>query len=221
VLAFATILVWLWTGTAVIPEKESKAVGLDLTLPLYVSGSASIGWWAMLITMLGDMTAFAALVFGYFFYWTIHADFPPDPALGPGLFWPLTGAVLLLGAWAQTLLARRWNRHNRAVGYYMGLLSAAGFAMAGGGALLAGPWSAGLDPTSHVYPATVWVLVLWTVLHVAVGVIMQLYCLARRLAGRMTARYDIDIANVVLYWHFTAITVVVTVAVIAGFPQVA
>jgi len=54
-----------------------------------------------------------------------------------------------------------------------------------------------------------------------VGVIMQLYCVARRLAGRMTARHDIDIANVTLYWHFTAVTVLVTVAVVAGFPLVA
>jgi cytochrome c oxidase subunit I+III len=45
--------------------------------------------------------------------------------------------------------------------------------------------------------------------------------MARRMAGRMTARYDIDIANVALYWHFSAITVVITIAVIAGFPLVA
>ena len=37
---------------------------------------------------------------------------------------------------------------------------------------------------------------------------MQLYCVARRMAGRMTARYDIDIHNVALYWHFTAFTAV-------------
>jgi cytochrome c oxidase subunit I+III len=37
----------------------------------------------------------------------------------------------------------------------------------------------------------------------------------------MTARYDIDITNVALYWHFTAIMVGVTVAVIAAFPLVA
>lgn len=49
---------------------------------------------------------------------------------------------------------------------------------------------------------------------------MQLYCLARRLAGRMSARYDGDITNVALYWHFTALTSAVTVAVIAGFPLV-
>jgi cytochrome c oxidase subunit I+III len=49
---------------------------------------------------------------------------------------------------------------------------------------------------------------------------MLLYCLARRLAGRMTARHDIDMTNVALYWHFCTVTVVITVAVIAGFPLV-
>jgi cytochrome c oxidase subunit I+III len=47
---------------------------------------------------------------------------------------------------------------------------------------------------------------------------MHLYCAARRASGRLTGRYDIDIAVVTLYWHFAAITCVVTVAVIAGFP---
>jgi cytochrome c oxidase subunit I+III len=51
-----------------IPEKDQKHVGLGVTLPLYASGQASVGWWAMLITMLGDSTAFMSLVFGYFFY---------------------------------------------------------------------------------------------------------------------------------------------------------
>ena len=87
-LALGAILVWLWTGTAAIPEKKEKNVGLGLTLPLYLSGSSSVGWWAMFITMLGDMTAFVSVVFGYFFYWTIHKDFPPKASQGPGIFWP-------------------------------------------------------------------------------------------------------------------------------------
>ncbi|CAN5287855.1 cytochrome c oxidase subunit I [soil metagenome] len=220
-LAICVIIYWLWTGTAIIPEKDEKDVGLGLRLPIYVSGSASVGWWAMFITMLADLTAFVSLVFGYFFFWTIHQDFPPDPAAGPGVFWPTIAASLLLGAWALTLLARRWNKRDWTVGFYAGLLIAAGLAVCGGAALVAGPWVTGLDPKSHVYPATVWILVIWTAAHVAVGLIMQLYCLARRLAGRMTARYDIDIANVALYWHFVAVTVAITVAVIAGFPLVA
>ena len=219
--ALGVIIYWLWTGTAVIPEKTEKDVGLGLTLPLYASGPESVGWWAMFITMMAMLSAFMSLIFGYFFFWTVRNDFPPNPAPGPGVFWPFIAAVLVLGAWALTLLARRWNRRDWAVGFYTGLLSAVGLAVAGGGALLAGPWFTGLDPVVHVYPATVWILVIWAALQIVVGVIMQLYCVARRLAGRMTARYDIDIHNVALYWHFTALTVAITVAVIAGFPLVA
>ena len=219
--AIGVIVYWLWTGTALRPEKAEKDVGLGLKLPLYVSGSGSIGWWAVFITMLAVLTAFVCLVFGYFFFWTIHDDFPPDPSSGPGVVWPVIAACLLFGAWGLTMLARRWNKRDWAVGYYVGLLGALGLAVAGSAALLAGPWLTGLDPKSHVYPATVWLLVIWTVLQVAVGLIMQLYCLARRMAGRMTAQHDIDMSNVALYWHFTLLTVVITVAVIAGFPLVA
>jgi len=82
-VAFILIVTWLWTGTAWIPEQESKDVGLNLTLPIYVSGPTAVGWWAMFITMLADITAFVSLIFGYFFYWTIHRDFPPHPYPGP------------------------------------------------------------------------------------------------------------------------------------------
>jgi len=220
VLSVGVFCYWLWIGTASIPEKEEKDIGLGLKLPIYVSGPASISWWAMFITMLADLTAFVSLVFGYFFFWTIHADFPPDPSPGPGVFWPTLGGGLLLGAWALTVLARRWNRSDRRAAFYSALWIAIALAAAGGYALIAGPWFTGLDPKSHVYAATVWLLVLWTVCHIAVGVIMQLYCVARSFAGRMTARHDIEIVNVALYWHFTALTAVMTVAVIAGFPLV-
>jgi cytochrome c oxidase subunit I+III len=222
-LAFslAVILTWLWTGTAPIPEKSQKNVGMNLSLPLYVSGSKSVGWWAMLITMISDLSAFFSLVFGYFFFWTVHEDFPPATDAGPGVFWPLVALGLIFFSWVLTLLARRWNNRNSTGGFYTALVLAAILAISGTLALLTGPCLSGLDPTRHVYPATVWALVVWTVVHLAVGLIMQLYCIARRLAGRMNARYDIDIRNVELYWHFLMLTVVVTVAVIAGFPEMA
>jgi cytochrome c oxidase subunit I+III len=221
VVALGVIWYWLWTGTAWRPKRREKDVGLGLRLPLYASGPGSVGWWAVFITMLADLTAFMSLVFGYFFYWTIHDNFPPKPAPGPGVLWPCLAAGLLLGSWALTLFGRRSNRRDQAALFYGGLLTAALLAIAGGAALLAGPWLTGLDPTTHVYPATVWVLVIWTAFHVLIGLVMQTYCIARRVAGRMTAEHDIDITNVALFWHFVALTVVITVAVIAGFPLVA
>ena len=220
VAGIAVIWYWLWVGTAVVPEKEQKDVGLGLRLPLYASGPISVSWWAMLIMMLAVLTAFVSLVFAYFFYWTIHDDFPPANATGPGVFWPVTAGVLLLGAWALTLLARRWNRTGRAAAFYIALAGGIAMALTGGAAMLAGPWTTGLDPKSNVYAATVWLLAIWTAGHAAVGVIMQIYCIARRLAGRMNERHDIEIQNVSLFWHFVAVTAAVTVLVIAGFPLV-
>lgn len=221
VLALATIIIWLWTGTAIIPEKPAKDVGLGVVAPLYLSGVRSVGWWAMFITMLGDMTAFISLVFGYFFYWTVHEDFPPESAPELGWFWPVVGCGLLLGAWLLTCAAKSLNRRDRATAFYGALSLSILATVAGGVALAAGPWLSQLDPTEHAYQATVWLLVGWTLFHVGLGVIMNLYCLARRLAGRMTAQYDAEITNVRLYWHFLALTVFITVAVIAGFPLVA
>ena len=138
---------------------------------------------------------------------------------GPGRF--LAGdrrAVCCSAAWALTLLARRWNRRDRAVGFYAGLLCAVGPGRGrrrraarrplghrarpdeprlsrdglGAGDLDGGPRRGRADHAALLRRAP-----------------------AR---GRMTARYDIDIANVALYWHFAALTVVITVAVIAGFP---
>jgi cytochrome c oxidase subunit I+III len=219
-LALLVISVWLWTGTARIPEKPHKLAAPGVELPLYVSGAASIGWMGMFITMLADMTAFVSLVFAYFFFWSVHDSFLPPSAPGAGAAWSWLGAGLLLAAWLSTLLARAANARDRAALYYGALLLALLLCAAGSVALVLGPLRSGLDPSEHVYPAIVWLLVLWTVVHVALGAIMLVYCLLRRLAAHMTARHDIDLRNVTLYWHFTALTVALTVLVTAGFPLV-
>jgi len=222
--AFATIAWWLWTGTSVIPEKHAKHAGLGLMLPLQASGPASSGWWAMFITMVADTVAFASLVFGYFYYWTIQAQFPPAamPGLGgPGWRWPGVACVLVGVGWLATLAAREANaRGFRARA--CGALALAAFATASGGvAGLAGPWTAGLEPQAHVYAAIVWVLVAWTAAHAALGAVMQLYALARGIAGHTTRERDGDLRNVTLYLHFLALQALAAFAVTGLFPALA
>jgi len=214
----AAIVWWLWTGTGHIPEKEEKDVGRGLSLPLYASGVKSVGWWAMFITMVGDGTAFGSLVFGYFFFWTIHQDFTGGLA-GPGIFWPMAALVLFAAAWAATVGAREVNRRGKVGPARALIMIGAVFASAGCIAALAGPWTTGMDPTEHVYPAIVWVLVIWAAVHGVVGVIMQLYCVARSFAGLMTPRHDMEICNVALYWHFMLVTAITTFAVVGLFPE--
>jgi cytochrome c oxidase subunit I+III len=218
IAGLGAIVYWLWTGTGEIPEKDSKDVGLGLRLPLYSSGRDSVGWWAMAITMLGVFTGFVSLIFGYFFYWTLSERFLEQSAVGPGVLWPSAGAACGAAAWALTIVSRACNARDRAAAFYLSLGAAAVLAALGAAALVAGPARTGLDPSASAYAATVWVLAIWAAVHLSLGIVMQIYCAARRIAGRMTARHDMEIGNVVLYWHFTAATVGLAVAVMAGFP---
>jgi cytochrome c oxidase subunit I len=218
VFFLAVTLYWLWTGTAEIPEKQTKDIGDSSRVPLYVAGPRSTGWWAMFITMTGDLTAFLAVLFGYFFFWTVHPAFPPQGIEGPGWQWPLVAGVLVLLTWGATLGGRLANAAGRVV-LSRGLLVAGLVgAVLAGLALMAGPWTTGLDPTAHSYPAIVWGLVVWIVLHLGAGMIMQAYALARSIFGKLTPRHDADLWNVTLYWHFTGFCALLTALVIGGFP---
>lgn len=172
------------------------------------------------ITMLAIFSAFISLVFGYFFYWTRHEIFIPDDAREHTV-WAVIALVGTAAAWASTVLARKWNAEDRAAAFYAGTLFGMATAVVGGAALLAHPYFSDLNPATTVYPAIVWLLAIWSALHLTIGVIMLLYCAARRLAGRMTANCDMDIVNVALYWHFTMVTVAITIAITAGIPYLA
>ncbi len=219
VATLVSVLTWLWTGTAEIPEKPEKSIGHGLVVPLYLSGPSASGWWAMFITMMADATAFSGLLFGYYFFWTVHPVFPPPAHPGPGAYWPMMALGLTLAGWAATVAARETNARG-AVGLARALLGiGAAASIASLFAGLAGPWTSGLDPEAHAYPAIVWVLAIWTAAHAGVGAICQLYTLARSLAGKMTPRYDADVRNITVFMHFLLFTAAATYLTIGLFPE--
>ncbi|WP_108396354.1 cytochrome c oxidase subunit I [Devosia submarina] len=211
-------LYWLWTGTAQIPEKPTKDIGDGRELPLYVAGPRSTGWWAMFITMTGDLTAFLSVVFGYFFLWTVNEHFPPQGVDGPGWQWPLVAAGLTLLTWGAMLGSRLTNAAGNVVLARSLIIAGIIGAVLTGLALMAGPWTTGLDPTLNTYNAIVWALVVWVIAHLLVGIIMQAYCLARSIFHRLTPTHDADLWNVTLYWHFVGFSGLLTALVIGGFP---
>jgi cytochrome c oxidase subunit I+III len=55
-------------------------------------------------------------------------------------------------------------------------------------------------------------------MHVALGVVMGIYVLARFRAGRLAPGYDIDLRNVALFWYFIGFMGVVSMATVHLFP---
>jgi cytochrome c oxidase subunit I+III len=216
-LAFVLILCWLW-NTAEIPERNERDAGRGYVLPLYVSGPHSVGWWAMFITVLADGTAYVSVLFGYYFFWTVAEEWPP-PMIGeldlliPALAFPF---LLLAGGlirWAVVALrTAEIGRFKLAV--WLGIACLLAF----GGLELLWLLGAELDPTAHSYPAIIWTIFLYLLLHVGLCVVMGLYVLARFLAGRLAPGYDIDLRNVALFWYFIVVMGVLAMATVHLFP---
>jgi cytochrome c oxidase subunit I+III len=93
--------------------------------------------------------------------------------LAVGCGWLRLVAVgFAIAAWLLVMLARSSNSKDRAALFYGSTLLSCLLAIASAITMLWGPWRNGMDPTHHVYSAIVCILVLWTTVHVGVGVMM-------------------------------------------------
>jgi len=123
--------------------------------------------------------------------------------------------VLAIGLIRLAVLALRGARTGRCrLALWLGCASLLAF----GGLELVWLLGAGLDPTAHSYPAIIWTLFLYLLLHVALGLIMGLYLLARLWAGRLAPGYDIDLRNVALFWYYVLFMGALTMATVHLFP---
>ena len=214
-LTLACVLYWLWSGTAAIPVLPRRDIGRNEIVPVYVSGPRACGWWGMFITMLGDATAFISLIFAYFFLWTVNTAFPPAGSALPSVPLLATAALTGLLAWWATRTALRDNAAGNARAARLRLAAGALACVASIATLITSLSSSGVEPTAHAYDAAVWVIVVWTVAHLSVGIVMQLFCLAASLAGKLDAVHDAYLQNVTLYMHFLLFTVLISCLVIS------
>jgi cytochrome c oxidase subunit I+III len=203
-LAIAMVLWWLW-GLDRGADYPPQDVGGGWRIPVYVQGPSNHSWWAMVVLLLVDGTAFACLIFTYIFLWTVSPDvWPSDPAALPGLEW-LGGGLALWGLCALAILwaSRSLNRNNH-LAVRIGVLAVLPLAVAGA---VLGAWAqigTGLKGAESAYGAVTYMLVAWQAFHVAVLLIMIGYALARSLCGLIHAERRVTFDNVMLFVLYTA-----------------
>jgi cytochrome c oxidase subunit I+III len=220
VVAAAAYLYWLWSMDPALPRELADA-GRGVSLPLYRSGSASVGWWGMAVLLISDAAVVASFGFAYLFLWTARpAVWPPDGSQPPGFLEPALISASIAGAYVLFEAADRLNRRDRRLATSLCLVMAAILA---GGALAMG-WSwldgLGIDPTGHSYGAAVWTLLGYMALHVAIGAAMALWCLARLALGMIDSWRCLTLQVCLLWWRLTAPAAVLTLILVAGFPHV-
>jgi cytochrome c oxidase subunit I+III len=181
-------------------------VGDGIRLPTHATGPMTTSWWAMVVLMLVQGTAFACLLGSWMYLWLVNGDAMwPPPGMGAPVGWLGLSALLLYGgggllAWiAAWLLTRGWRWPMRGALVLAGLLSPPARAR-----MASRSGSPGSGPEVHAYGAATFTIFAWQATHVAIALLMLGYTLARSLAGKLDARRRLTMDNTMLFCLYTA-----------------
>ncbi len=220
VLAVAMILAWMWQSDP--PSAGRVEIGGGVRLPTYLSGPASHAWWAMIIVVLVAGALYLSFIFSYLYLWTVNRDQWPDVANGTlaAASGPALSAALLVASGVAIVLAgrildRKWGSlpMTLCVG---GGLTALCSALA---SELCAQWATGWRPSASGHGALVAMnMVLQGQLTAAV-VVMGLFAIACRMAGRLDVRRRVVFDNVAILWLYTIGQSLLGLLLIHGFPR--
>jgi cytochrome c oxidase subunit I+III len=219
VVATACVLRWLWETDRPI-QQTTADIGAGITVPIGITGPSSAGWWALntLIVVMGMIALMA--VFSYLYLYGIHPEvwIAAPPLLQTGGIAALLALALLAGWGGRRLLARTPDGEAPGVRPWMTVLL--------GAALLAAAlywdWSgwqaAGLQPAATGQGATVYALLAFQGMCVAIGLIMALYLGYRSGRGLLTRPANVTMDVVGRYIAYCAVQGLVTGLVVRLFP---
>ena len=154
-------------------------------------------WWAMLFTLAANSAFYVSLLFGLFFLWASAPNWPPPRMIEFGLAVPAMIAAALALAFGMAAFAVRTTRRG---GFPLIWLLAAAVSHA---VALAGLGYLGFsipEPTAHAHSATGLAVILYLVLHAALGIVFAGFGVYRTLAGYVSARRLVDL-RIGLLWH--------------------
>ncbi len=206
-LALAAVLRWLWETDRPVPEAEVD-IGAGITVPTYVTGARSHGWWAMVILLVVIGMMFAMALFGFAFLWSRKPEFWIAPP-------PLAGSVPLLlayaGAFAAAIAARPLLRRGGAKAAAAGVVSAVLLAIA-----LAADgrnWLGHADPVASGQGAFVFAMLALQACLVAIALVMAAWLVARRAAGLLAGPRSGAVDVIALFLAYSAVEGAVTALV--------
>jgi cytochrome c oxidase subunit I+III len=218
VLALICVVRWLWeTDRPVAQEKVD--IGAGITVPTYVTGSQTHGWWAMVVLLTVVGMIWLMTVFSFLYLYGVHPEHwkaPPDPA------WLLPlllgyGGTAGLAILSRSLLAREkstlWTPPTV-------LLCAAALLTA----TMLGDWQGwrtfGLAPELSGQGATISAFLVLAGLLTSISVLMTLYIAARTSRGLLTKPRNNSFDLTVIFLVYTAAQAALSAMLVRLIPWV-
>jgi cytochrome c oxidase subunit III len=170
------------------------------------------GWWGMVLLIATEATLIASLIGSYFYLHFNSAQWPQGDAPDPKVVLPLVLTAVLVATSVPMQLASRFARARRGRGAWIALLVAlavqSGYLVAQ--LFLYADDVERLHPEQTAYASVYLVLLGAAHAHVAIGILFNLFLLARLATGLTSYRVS-GVRAVTLYWHFVNVATVAVV----------
>jgi heme/copper-type cytochrome/quinol oxidase subunit 3 len=177
----------------------------------------SLGWWGMALFVAAEATLFGVLVATYFYLRFKNLEWPPQGIPEPKLGVPLVLlGVLLVTSVPMQLALRAANAHRLGAGRL--LLGLASIVQAGYFAMQVHEYAGDLGrfaPADHAYASIYYTLLGADHAHVALGLLLDLWLLAKLARG--LTRYRLNaLSAITFYWHaVNVLTIAVTLTILS------
>jgi heme/copper-type cytochrome/quinol oxidase subunit 3 len=177
----------------------------------------SLGWWGMALFVAAEATLFGVLVATYFYLRFKNLEWPPQGIPEPKLGVPLVLLGVLLVASVPMQLALR-AANARRLGAARLLLGLASIVQAGYFAMQVHEYAGDLGrfaPADHAYASIYYTLLGADHAHVALGLLLDLWLLAKLARG--LTRYRLNaLSAITFYWHaVNVLTIAVTLTILS------
>jgi heme/copper-type cytochrome/quinol oxidase subunit 3 len=205
------------TFEGLVPRSSAAASTREAALASRSRIGRPVAWWGMVMLVASEATLFGCLIGTYFFFRFESEHWPPEGVARPALVVPLVLAATLALSGGPMLLAVRVARGAR-VGAARLLLLAALVVQAGYFAYQVHDFRSqleGLTPQTDAYGSIYYVLLGADHGHVAVGLLLDLWLLAKLTRGLTTYRLN-ALQAIAVYWYAVlTLTVVVTLTLVS------
>ena len=214
-------LKWMWPSDSLMKVLRESDIPERSGLPIFSTGSRSVGWWGLLYMLGVLLTAYGVLLFSYFYLRLFSETWPQNGIEVPDL--PLMGAaviVLLLSA-IPVVLARK-GLFTKSIIFEKTTLFIA--APAGGAFLImqiVELISLGFSPQTNAYGSVFFVLHILQAVLVLAGVLMLVFsavCLTDT-GSRPRTYLTLQLQIVSNFWFFVVAAGTLSMAVLYLAPR--
>ncbi len=218
VLAIVCVLRWLWDTDRPLEQKEAD-IGVGITVPTYVTGPSTHGWWAMMVLLTVIGMIFVMAIFSYLYLYGIHPSVwisPPPVGWLAGIVGANAAAIGLV-LFGRRLLAV--SKERAPVWWPVTLVLIAGALLVGACWADYVSWGhAGLAPDASGQGATVFAFIGLQAILTGICALMALYLAFRNARGLVTQPRNNSFDLVVLFMLYTAAEGIVSSALVRLFP---